>query len=318
MKTRSLAVVILNYNHPEDVIDCVASIDREAPPETDSGVSVIIVDNASTNDSVEKLHAAIPHHTHISCNRNGGFSAGTNVGMRQALEDDAEWVLLLNPDTTVEPGFFENFFRFVEASPMARAVGATGYYDSEPDKIWFAGGYFDWLRARGECFMQGEPRATLPEPGQPRKCGFLTCACLFVHRAAIERIGLLDERYFLGGEEWDYSRRLTRAGFDLWVLGNSGYRHKVTATHVKYSPKYIYNGYRTKLMFMQSERPLLYIFWAHAFRFFTRFISTPKFVRLDPGLRGKESQITDAIRRAFEDHRRYRSLELAHLEQFPF
>ena len=318
MKRPKLAVVILNYNHPEDVVECVASIDREVPPGPDSPVSVIVVDNASTNDSVERLREALPHHTLLECDRNDGFAAGTNVGMRAALEQGAEWQLLLNPDTTVEPGFFEGFFRFVEARPDARAVGGTGYYDGEPEKIWFAGGYFDWLRARGECYLHGRPRAELPAPEVPRRCGFLTCACLFVHREAIERIGLLDERYFLGGEEWDYSRRLTRAGFDLWVLGDVGYRHKVTATHVKYSPKYIYNGYRTKLLFMQSERPRLFVLWSRVFRLFARFASTAKFVRLDPELAGKERQIAEAVRRAFEDHRRYRSLELAHLEQFPF
>ena len=314
MKSPSLAVVILNYNHPEDVIECVASIDREAH----ENVTVIIVDNASTNDSVERLREAIPQHTLLECERNDGFSAGTNVGIRRALKDGHEWVLCLNPDTTVEKGFFESFFSFVTSRTDVRAVGATGYYYSEPDKIWFAGGYFDWFKARGECYLQGETRDRLPTPKEPRRCSFLTCACLFVHREAIEKIGLLDERYFLGGEEWDYSRRLTRAGFDLWVLGDCSYRHKVTATHVKYSPKYIYNGYRTKLMFMQTEKPLTYVLWAQVFKAFTRFVSIPKFVRLDPDLAGKEPEIHRAIHTAFQDHRRYRSLELAHLEQFPF
>lgn len=312
MTRPELTVVILNYNHADDVIACVRSIERE----NCAGVSVLVVDNASTNDSVAELERALDGHRLVESGRNGGFAEGTNVGIRAALEAGADWVLLLNPDTAVEPGFFDAFFDFAASHPDARAAGGVGYYESDPDKIWFGGGYFDWFRGRGECFLQGEPRAKLPDPDVPRRCQFLTCACLFVHREAVEGIGLLDESYFLGGEEWDYSRRLSRAGYDLFLLGRVGYLHKVTGTHVKYSPKYVYNGYRTKLMFMQKERPLIYPVWSRLFKLVAAARAAKHFTGLEPELVGREAEVKQAVHRAFEDHVKYRSLELAHLDQF--
>lgn len=312
MPAPRLAVILLNYNCAADIAECLRSIEAaERGP-----ASIYVVDNASTDGSLEQLEHEFPRYTILSSPFNDGFSSGTNVGARRALADGAEWLLFLNPDTTVEPHFFEAFYRFVERNPGARVAGGTGLYYSAPDTIWFGGGHFDWLKARGVCDLQGRPASELPPETEARRCSFLTCACLFVSAAAVRDVGYLDERYFLGGEEWEYSRRLGKAGHELFHLPAARYLHKVTATHVKYSPKYIYNGYRTKLMFLRSEAPLYYLAWKPVFSLYAALLATRAFLAKDEDLLNHRQEVRRAIRCAFADDKRYRTLRESHLARF--
>lgn len=144
---------------------------------------------------------------------------------------------------------------------------------------------------------------------------FLTCACLLVRNEVVKEVGILDNRYFLGGEEWDYSRRLSRAGFTMRVDSGLKYWHHVSASiEQKTSLKYIYNCYRTKLLFMKDQRPLLYCFWFLIYLFYSRVSARRQFKSLDQSLIW--SEVLSTIKIAEKDNRAYSSIELEHLSQF--
>jgi len=247
--------------------------------------------------------------------RNGGFSEGSNIGIIRGLALKARWIHLLNPDTEVAPDFYNRLSVIDSDHPGFHAVGGLGLYMSVRDRIWFGGGYFDWLKARGECRYQGELLEKRPAESISGPSEFLTCACLLVRREVVQKIGLLDTRYFLGGEEWDYSRRLNRAGYTLHVDGELKYWHHVSASlEQKVSLKYIYNGYRTKLLFMKDQKPLFYYLWLLPYLVYSRVLARRKFKILDQSLAWTD--ILAAIKLAERDDRRYRSIELVHLTQF--
>ena len=307
-----VTVVILNYNCADVTLECVESLKKTEYPELD----IIVVDNCSPNGSFDQLEQGLAGSgvELIRNSRNGGFSEGTNIGMLRAMELGAEWIHLLNPDTVVAPDFYRRLSELTARKPEIRAVGALGLYTEDKSCVWFGGGYFDWIKGRGECRHQGKNSRELDLGRMSGPTQFLTCACLMVHIEAVERIGLLDTRYFLGGEEWDYSRRLARAGYALHFEASMHYWHHVTATHVKYSPKYLYNGFRTKLLFMRDQKPWLYYVWRPLFNVYTALLARRRFRNLDPSI--DSGEVSHAIRQAIKDHRRYGSIELTHLQQF--
>ena len=245
MRTRKIAYVVVNYFSHEKVAKLVSSI------EPMDGVSGVIVDNSADDIEYDALKAAV-NRSDICCiqsPRNGGFSFGTNIGIRKILHD-VDAVLILNPDTEVMPNFFSTLISLNASIPDAAISPHGKRMDS--GETWSAGGRFHWLRGRADVLTSA------------RKSGeteFGTCACLMVPSAAIKEIGVLDEDFFLGGEEWDYSLRLRRAGWSIIYCSHAVYRHEVSGTHEKYGLRFFYTGMRTKTLFARKHYGALFWPW---------------------------------------------------------
>lgn len=308
------AIVVLNYNCHNETIECVRAVQRCGRKD----LKLIVVDNCSTDGSYDALKSAFCQDDDVElimALRNGGFSEGSNIGMVLGLALEARWIHLLNPDTEVAPDFYDRLSVIDSECPDVHVVGGLGLFMSDRDRIWFGGGDFDWFKARGVCRYQGEMLERRPAHGISGPSEFLTCACLMLRREVVQKVGVLDNRYFLGGEEWDYSRRLGRAGYKLQVDGKLKYWHHVSASlEQKVSLKYIYNGYRTKLLFIKDQKPLFYYLWRFPYFLYSRVIARRQFRILNQSLAWAD--ILAAIKLAEHDDRRYRSIELDHLAQF--
>ena len=113
-------------------------------------LEILIVDNGSRDGSVEYLRAAFPRLEVIANNRNLGFAAGCNLGMKCALDQGADYVLLVNNDTVVKATFLAELLAESKRNPKAGMVSPKIYYLDDPDRIWWAGGTFS--------LWQGIPR----------------------------------------------------------------------------------------------------------------------------------------------------------------
>lgn len=220
-------------------------------------MSVIIVDNYSTNDSVGKLRAEFPHFTYIMNPANCGFAKGNNPGIRYALENQADYVLLLNNDTIVSPDFLEPLIAAGEANPLVGALSSSIYdYDRSTGptrRIFYAGGKLSMLRGTGIRFRLGE--IDTQPASQPVAAGYVTGCCMLMKRDALLNVGLLDELFFFGVEDYDYSLRLIQQGYQmLWVPGSIIW-HKGGASR-SYTPDEIGNLYIAKAAFMKKHLPL--------------------------------------------------------------
>ena len=214
-----VAIIILNWNGKDDTLECLASVYQLDYP----NFEVIVVDNGSTDGSPEAIRGLFPGVTLIENGTNLGYAGGNNVGMRYALEKEADYIWLLNNDTTVEPDSLSKLVAHAEDHLEVGMLSPVIYYYDAPEEVWFAGGRIDWRT--GRTYHVREPVAfTNLDPRERYICG---CAIL-VRREVIERIGLFDERFRPAYyEDTDWSVQCTNAGYKLAVVSASKIYHKV-------------------------------------------------------------------------------------------
>ncbi len=130
-----IAVVVLNWNGGDETLACLDSMTRFST----SPCEIVVVDNGSTDHSLEALRSRSSEITLIENGDNLGFAEGNNVGITHALNRGAEWVLLVNNDTIVAPDLIERFADGALAHPLAGILGGTVLLHDRPNVIWFAG-----------------------------------------------------------------------------------------------------------------------------------------------------------------------------------
>jgi GT2 family glycosyltransferase len=234
-----LGIVIVNYRTAGLVIDCLRSLQPEVAGLP--GTRVMVVDNQSGDGSMARLGAAIAAEGWggwaclLEAPRNGGFSAGNNVGLRPLLASPTapDWVLLLNPDTYVHPGALAALLHGAAQRP---GVGIVGSRLEDPDGT-AQPSTFRFLRALTEFEKQLRlglvTRALSPwstvigVADQAVRVGWVSGASMLVRREVFEAIGLLDEGYFLYYEEVDLCLRAARAGWSCWYEPSSRVVHLV-------------------------------------------------------------------------------------------
>ena len=152
-----VGIVISNYNGWQDTLVCLDSLQKQ----TFTDFEVILIDDASPNDSVAQLQNKLPPNTvFLPQERNVGFAAANNIGMRRALDDGCDFALLLNNDTSVRPDFLE---KLLAETPAGAVSCPKMLFMDPPDEIWFAGGEL------GPQDRQGKAPGR-PQKGRPRIC----------------------------------------------------------------------------------------------------------------------------------------------------
>jgi GT2 family glycosyltransferase len=265
-----LSVILVNYNTRDLLRNCLASI----PLDEVEGCEVIVVDNASSDDSCAMVRSQFPWVRLIESSINGGFSKGNNLGIRAAT---ARYILLLNSDTIVRPGALRCMVEFLEAHPDAggvtcRLLNADGSIQpcagSRPGPLMLAmrltrisrliGG--ERARARIRKYLGpvlGATVRTYLDPYvatvDPVEVDNIGAACLMLRRAVIEEVGPLDEEFFMYLEDVDYCIRMRSAGWCLFYLPEKEIVHLVGAS----------SGGRMRNYSVQAYRSLFYLYRKH-------------------------------------------------------
>lgn len=235
---RVLAVTI-NWNSHADTARLLGALRTCANP----ACEVVVVDNGSTDGSLDRLRADFPDVRFLALPANAGFGAANNAALREALERQIPYVWLINNDALPDPGSLAALVARMEADPRAGAAGAVVVDDDPAARVQAWGGghirpWLGWVRLH---------RA----PAEPLE--FLTGACLLLRTAALREIGLFDERFFLYWEDADLCFRLRKSGWHL-VVADTRVRHKGSAT----------TGRNRYLRSFHSGRSLVLFLHAHA------------------------------------------------------
>ena len=217
-------IVILNWNGKEDTLACLESIHKVSYP----NFSVILVDNASHDGTVESVRNAFPSVKVITNKENIRFAAGNNVGIEFALRNGARYVLLLNNDTTVDPCFLSELVNAAEYDNRIGIAGAKIYYHADPKRIWFAGGKVNYWK--GWTSHIGIRELDHGQYEAQREVDYITGCCMLVSRELIEKIGMLDTSFFIYGEDADWCIRASRAGYRLVYVPSSKIWHKISSS----------------------------------------------------------------------------------------
>lgn len=210
---------------------------------------------------------------------NGGFAFGNNVAIKYALEKkDSDYVLLLNNDTVVEKDFLNKLL--LEVFQSDRKIGITGckiyYYDS-PNTIWFNGGKFNKWTGRA-IHIQKEVS------NESSECNFITGSCMLIKREVLEKVGLLDESYFMYIEDLDYCYKTIKSGYKLIVVHNSEIWHKVGASNdgeFSEFATYLHGRNKLKFIFKQDNffiktTAIIVFFISRIFKYLKLFLKDKK------------------------------------------
>lgn len=212
MKYPAVAVVIVNYNGKNWLARCLESLRRTDYPD----FRTILVDNDSRDGSVGFVATNFPEVEVIGAGGNLGFCEGNNLGIRRALESDAELVALLNPDTWVEPEWLR---RLVEASSRDRQLGIVGAvqlrYDGDDFNSWTTSAFPALL---AELKSPEGARRSIPVE-------WVEGACLLIKRAVLNEVGWLDPIFFAFYEEIDLCRRVRAHGYTIGLIPRSRIHH---------------------------------------------------------------------------------------------
>lgn len=235
-----LLIVIVNYRSAPLAVDCLLSLAPEIATIA-GGVRVCVTDGASPDDSVAVLRDAIDRNGWSAwCDlrplaTNGGFAYGNNEGIRpyMASDDKPEFVLLLNPDTVVNPGAIATLLAYIEQRPEVGIAGsrttfADGTLQTSSFRFPSASGEFEWSVRLGP--VSKVLRNSIVAPPPPSVAGeadWVVGASMMIRRSVLERVGLLDDKYFMYYEEVDFCLRARRAGFAIHYVPQSVIVHLI-------------------------------------------------------------------------------------------
>jgi GT2 family glycosyltransferase len=216
-----LWIVAVNYNGLQDTRKCLRSLESSRTP----AASVVLVDNASAQDPTTTLLEEFPWCHLVRNPVNGGWAGGNNTGIVYALERGAEQVLLLNNDTIVSPLLTEALLASAAAHPDYGILGPVIYFMDDPAEVMTDGCVFNRPKQPG--FFQRKPVVLTPNgPLAVTEVDIVNGCAMMIRRQVFERIGLIDERFFLIHEESDFCLRARHAGFRCGVLNRGLVWHK--------------------------------------------------------------------------------------------
>jgi len=263
-----LSVIIVNYNVKYFLEQALYSV-RKAIKDLD--IEVFVVDNNSVDDSVHMVKEKFPEVLLIENKDNTGFSVANNQAIRVAK---GEYVLLLNPDTVVEEDTFEKCINFMDAHPKAGALGVkmidgSGNFLPE-SKRGFPSPWVAFYKTFG--FSSFFPKSKkfnhyhlgYLDENETNECEILAGAFMFMRKTALDKVGLLDETFFMYGEDIDLSYRITQGGYKIYYFPETKIIHYKGESTKKGSLNYVKVFYNAMIIFakkhFQGQQASFFIF----------------------------------------------------------
>ncbi len=285
-------IILLNYNNYIDTIECIKSIKEN---EKQIEYEIIVVDNKSTNNSVEELEKIEGIHL-IKAEDNKGFSHGNNLGIEYAINNKAEYLLLLNNDTIITENSISKIYKEMTKHNDVGIMGARIMYHEDKNKINYIGGRVNWNK--GTVIIERKGKTYIEEKQDFKYTEFVTGCCMLIKKETIEKLGYLPEQYFMYYEDIDYCVNAKRHGYKLGVCLNSIIYHKESASsggmQSAFSIKW---NTRNRLIFIERyvQKKVLALTWFYT----TRVIVIMKYL-----LKGERDKIS-ALLEGIKEGRKY-------------
>jgi hypothetical protein len=252
----TVAIILVNWNGFAYTKACLESLEKVKEP----AFQVVLVDNASQEPEGEQLKALFPQLHVIANSENLGFTGGNNVGIRYALAQGFDQVLLLNNDTLVDPPFLKALQACLQKSGYGVAQPLI-CFAQDPETLWSAGGKWNSLLGRAITLGDRVPVSTY----QPKstELDWATGCCMLVSKAVLLQAGLLPEPYFAYFEDVEWSLRIRKAGFKIGLAENSKIYHEAGGASKKQhaegtlSPKVFFFHVRNQLFLLRQQQIVL-------------------------------------------------------------
>ena len=256
-----VAVVILHWGATATTVRCLQSLRAVTWP---GRGTVLVVDNTTTLDEEVAARAAPLDVQILRPPRNLGFADGCTLGMSAALEQGADFVLLLNNDAVADPDFLGPLVRAARQHPDAGLLSPQIVHLNRPDEAWYQGGTFSlWAGIPA----QGHRRRVLAGDRPPREVDYATGCAMLIRPAVIRRVGSFDREFFAYCEDLDLSIRARQAGFRVLFVPASLVYHDVSDEPRRAALR-IYYSTRNLIEVMRKHAP-----WYKWFSFGVNFLA---------------------------------------------
>ncbi|HEV7351125.1 glycosyltransferase family 2 protein [Telluribacter sp.] len=240
-----VSIITVNYDQPQVTAELLRSLREVTYP----NVEIWVVDNGSPKQGIDELIPLFPEVHFLKSTTNLGFAGGNNLAVRQAK---GKYLLFINNDTEVPPGFLEPLVERMEADPTIGMVSPRIKYYYEDNLIQYAGcTEINSLTGRGHFI--GHRQKDDGSYNQSGPTAYIHGAAMLVSRALIEKTGLMDDAYFLYYEELDWCARARRDGFGVWYVAESEILHKESVSTGKQSPLKVYYQTRNRVLFLRRN-----------------------------------------------------------------
>lgn len=243
-----VSIILINFNGFLDTVECIDSLN-----DIDyTNYEIIVVDNDSEKDysllSAKYLGSNV---IVLSSGSNLGFSGGNNIGISYARNRDADYILLLNNDTIVEKDFLTHMVSTAQKYNNRCAVTSKIMYAYDKERIWYAGGKFDFKTSRTSVYGINEIDSA--KYNHAHQVSFASGCCLLIPVNILDDIGLMDVDYFLYCEDTDYCLRILKAGNEIMYEPKAKIYHKVNASTKKIAGIQTYYLVRNKLYIIKRH-----------------------------------------------------------------
>lgn len=239
-----IAVIILNYKHPKDTINCLRSLLK-----ADAGkeAAYYVVDNSPEEGSERDFKKLFPQINYISSPTNLGFAAGNNQAIKKILKSEGQYILIINPDVVVGKSFFKPLLSDFAKDKKAGIAAPAIRHQQKGFTFFGLSGKVDWKTGKASHLNLRR----LPENKMTKKAEFVTFACVLVKTDVFRKVGLLDERYFMYLEDVDFCLQVKKAGFHILLDQSVVVDHRTSSSFEKSTDK-LAISFRSQLLFINK------------------------------------------------------------------
>lgn len=249
---KKVFVVILNYNHREDLQETIESFEIQEFP----GLRLVVSDNGSTDDSIDWLKQNKPNIDIIENSENLGWAEGNNVGIRFALSNGADYVLLANNDLSFSDPMIVNKLVGYAQSGRKCLAGVSEYLYYSSSTLYSEGRYF-LDDPHNTCNPMRLKEIFRPLTSQANVVDYVPGSFVLIPSEVFYKIGLIDDDFFLYSEDADFGYRAWLAGYPSYVYFDLRILHKVSVTSGSRSRLKLYYQTRNSLRFWRKHRSSL-------------------------------------------------------------
>lgn len=253
-QTPSVWISVVHWNGGDSTIACVESLFADGY----QGTSVVVVDNASTDDAIERIRARWPQVAVVRNHDNAGFTGGHNRGIAHARAEGADFIVLLNQDALVKPGCIRAMVELACAEPRVGLISPVVYFEDRTDRIQFSGSWID--RRRLDIAHSYDFEAVRSQERSDPAAMCLWGTAMMIRAKVIDEIGVLDDRFFAYYEDSDYSARASKAGWLNRMCFAAAILHEGHHSSYTRPPHFFYFIARNGILFWKKILPGFY-FW---------------------------------------------------------
>lgn len=239
--------IILNTNRRDDTLECLDSLSKN----NYSNFKTLVLDNHSTDGSVEAIQNRFPEVQIIPIGENRGYAGNNNVGIQAALGQQADWVFILNEDTILDPECLALLMEEATKNAQIGIVGPMVYHHDEPNIIQSAGGL---LGPHWQSIHLGKDEKDTGQWQKPHEVEWISGCAIMVRRQLIEQVGMIDERFFYYWEETEWCIRARKAGWRIVHVPVAQIWHKGVQRNYTPPPSLMYYSTRNRLLTLKKHK----------------------------------------------------------------